>query len=102
MIRTNHSTTGKKSKNFLFDLPKNTVTARAKKLGGDLGWVDKAMPIPEQILTQELKNEIMKLEKFIIPEPIQSKLGFHIIIICESQVHSPRKKTEEKETRPLF
>jgi len=91
-----------KVEKFFIRLAKKYSNCKSKKLGGDLGWVDKAMPIPEQILTQELKNEIMELEKFIIPEPIQSKLGFHIIIICESQVHTPRKKTEEKETRPLF
>ena len=91
-----------KVEKFFIRLAKKYSNCKSKKLGGDLGWVDKAMPIPEQILTQELKNEIMKLEKFIIPEPIQSKLGFHIIIICESQVHTPRKKTEEKEIRPLF
>jgi hypothetical protein len=91
-----------KVEKFFIRLAKKYSNCKSKKLGGDLGWVDKAMPIPEKILTQELKNEIMKLEKFIIPEPIQSILGFHIIIICESQVHTPRKKTEEKETRPLF
>jgi hypothetical protein len=91
-----------KVEKFFIRLAKKYSNCKSKKLGGDLGWVDKAMPIPEQILTQELKSEIMKLEKFIIPEPIQSKLGFHIIIICESQVHTPRKKNEEKETRPLF
>ena len=91
-----------KVEKFFIRLAKKYSNCKSKKLGGDLGWVDKAMPIPEQILTQELKNEIMELEKFIIPKPIQSKLGFHIIIICESQVHTPRIKTEEKETRPLF
>ena len=91
-----------KVEKFFIRLAKKYSTCKSKKLGGDLDWVDRAMPIPEQILTQELISEIMKLEKFIIPEPIQSKLGFHIIMICESQVHTPRAKAEEKETRPLF
>jgi len=91
-----------KVEKFFIRLAKKYSTCKSKKLGGDLDWIDQAMPIPEQILTQELINEIMKLEKFIIPEPIQSKLGFHILMICESQIHTPREKLEEKESRPLF
>ena len=91
-----------KVEKFFIRLAKKYSTCKSKKLGGDLDWVDRAMPIPEQILTQELIGEIMKLEKFIITQPIKSKLGFHIIMICESQVHTPREKAEEKETRTLF
>jgi hypothetical protein len=60
------------------------------------------MTLPEQIITSELVDEIMKLEKFIIPDPIKSNLGFHILMVCESQIHAPKEKPPEKESRPLF
>ena len=91
-----------KVEKFFIRLAKKYSICQSKKLGGDLGWVYRDMTLPEQIITSELVDEIMKLEKFIIPDPIKSNLGFHILMICESQIHTPKEKPPEKESRPLF
>ena len=91
-----------KVEKFFIRLAKKYSICQSKKLGGDLGWVYGDMTLPEQIITSELVDEIMKLEKFIIPDPIKSNLGFHILMICESQIHIPKEKPPEKESRPLF
>ena len=91
-----------KVEKFFMRLAKKYSICQSKKLGGDLGWVYSDMTLPEQIITSELVDKIMKLEKFIIPDPIKSNLGFHILMICESQVHTPKEKPPEKESRPLF
>ena len=91
-----------KVEKFFIRLAKKYSTCQSKKLGGDLGWVYRGMTLPEQIITDELLEEVMKLEKLVLPDPIQSKLGYHLLMICESQVHTPQEKLPEKETRPLF
>ena len=91
-----------KVEKFFIRLAKKYSICQSKKLGGDLGWIYSDMTLPEQIITSELVDKIMKLEKFIIPDPIKSNLGFHILMICESQVHTPKEKPPEKESRPLF
>ena len=91
-----------KVEKFFIRLAKKYSICQSKKLGGDLGWVYGDMTLPEQIITSELVDKIMKLEKFIIPDPIKSNLGFHILMICESQIHAPKEKPPEKESRPLF
>ena len=91
-----------KVEKFFIRLAKKYSICQSKKLGGDLGWVYSDMTLPEQIITSELVDKIMKLEKFIIPDPIKSNLGFHILMICESQIHAPKEKPPEKESRPLF
>ena len=91
-----------KVEKFFIRLAKKYSICQSKKLGGDLGWVYRDMTLPEQIITSELVDKIMKLEKFIIPDPIKSNLGFHILMICESQIHTPKEKPPEKESRPLF
>ena len=91
-----------KVEKFFIRLAKKYSICQSKKLGGDLGWVYSDMTLPEQIITSELVDKIMKLEKFIIPDPIKSNLGFHILMICESQIHIPKEKPPEKESRPLF
>ena len=91
-----------KVEKFFIRLAKKYSICQSKKLGGDLGWVYRDMTLPEQIITSELVDEIMKLEKFIIPDPIKSNLGFHILMVCESQIHTPKEKPPEKESRPLF
>ena len=91
-----------KVEKFFIRLAKKYSICQSKKLGGDLGWVYGDMTLPEQIITSELVDKIMKLEKFIIPDPIKSNLGFHILMVCESQIHTPKEKPPEKESRPLF
>ncbi len=91
-----------KVEKFFTRLAKKYSVCQSKKLGGDLGWVYRGMTLPEQAMTPELVEEIMGLEKFVLPNPIKSKLGFHLLMICESQVHTPPEKLPEKESRPLF
>ena len=60
------------------------------------------MEITPQTIDQELINSVLKSEKFKIQEPIKSKLGFHIVMVCESQIHTPREKFFVEEKPPLF
>jgi len=53
-----------KIEKFFSRLAKKYSICQSKRLGGNLDWVYQAMPVPEQVLTPELLNEIMKLEKF--------------------------------------
>ncbi|MBT5469398.1 MAG: hypothetical protein HOK41_02230 [Nitrospina sp.] len=91
-----------KVEKFFTRLAKKYSVCKSKKLGGDLGWIYRGMGLPEQVTTPELVEEIMGLEKFVIHDPIKSNLGFHLLMICESQVHTPKEKLPEKESRPLF
>lgn len=91
-----------KVEKFFTRLAKKYSACMSKALGGSLGWVYQGMDIPSQSMDQDLIDTIMNTEKFLLPEPIKSKLGFHIIMICESQIHTPREVFEEKEKPPLF
>ena len=74
----------------------------SKALGGSIGWVYKEMEAAPEIMDQELIDIMMKMEKFKLLEPIKTKLGFHIIMVCESQIHIHREKPKEVEKPPLF
>ena len=91
-----------KVEKFFTRLAKKYSICVSKALGGSLGWIYQEMEIAPQTMNQELIDIIMKTEKFKLPEPVQTKLGFHIIMVCESQVHTPREKPPEEEIRHLF
>jgi len=91
-----------KVEKFFSRLAKKYSACMSKTLGGSLGWIYQGMEIASQTINQELVDRIMKSEKFKIPEPIKTKLGFHIIMICESQIHTPREKVVVEEKPPLF
>ncbi len=91
-----------KVEKFFARLAKKYSICLSKALGGSLGWVYQEMDLASQTLNRELIDTIMKTEKFKLPEPIQTKLGFHIIMVCESQVHIPRDRPKEEEKPPLF
>ena len=91
-----------KVEKFFSRLAKKYSACMSKTLGGSLGWIYQGMEIASQTINQELVDSIMKSEKFKIPEPIKTKLGFHIIMICESQIHTPREKVVVEEKPPLF
>ena len=91
-----------KVEKFFIRLAKKYSICVSKALGGSLGWVYQEMEIASQTMNQELIDIIMKTEKFKLPEPVQTKLGFHIIMVCENQVHAPREKPPEEEIRHLF
>ena len=90
-----------KMEKFFIRLAKKYSICMSKALGGSLGWIYQEMEIAPEIMDQELVDIMMKMEKFKLLEPIKSKLGFHIVMICESQVHIPREKPPEVELRPL-
>jgi len=50
-------------------------------------------------MTQDLIDTIMKTEKYILSEPIKTKLGIHLLLVCESEVHTPKEK-ESTEKKP--
>ena len=91
-----------KMEKFFIRLAKKYSACMSKNLGGSLGWIYQGMEITPQTIDQELINSVLKSEKFKIQEPIKTKLGFHIIIVCESQIHTPREKIIVEEKPPLF
>ncbi len=84
----------KKMENFFSRIAKKYSLCPTRMLGGDLEWVYKGMSFNDEILTEDLITAITQTEKFIIPEPIQTKLGYHIILICESQILKKKQETK--------
>ena len=91
-----------KVEKFFTRLAKKYSVCMSKALGGSIGWVYKEMEVAPQIMDQELIDIMVNMEKFKLPEPIKTKLGFHIIMVCESQIHIHREKPKEVEKPPLF
>jgi hypothetical protein len=88
-----------KLEKFFIRLAKKYSICTSKALGGSVGWVYKGMETTT--MDQELIETLIETEKFKIPEPIKSKLGFHIIMVCESQIHTPKEKPKEEE-KPFY
>ena len=69
-----------------------------------MDWVYKGMDIQpaatfgglemkrEEIVTSELIDAITQSEKDVIPEPIKTKLGYHIILSCENRDRVEKEK----------
>jgi len=91
-----------KMEKFFIRLAKKYSACMSKNLGGSLGWIYQGMEITPQTIDQELIDSVLKSEKFKVQEPIKTNLGFHIIIVCESQIHTPREKIIVEEKPPLF
>lgn len=85
----------KKVEAFFARLAKKYSTCPSRPMGGDLGWISPSMAQQENI-PQELIEAVMKSQKFAIPEPVVTPLGFHVILICESRVC---KKAVEQEAK---
>jgi parvulin-like peptidyl-prolyl isomerase len=64
-----------KIEKFFARLARKYSVCTTKAVGGDLEWIYPKMPELEGILTEDLRDAILKCEKFMIPEPIQSKFG---------------------------
>ncbi len=88
-----------KLEKFFTKLAKKYSNCSTKGLGGELGWIYKGMKITDAILTEDLVDTIMATKSYIVPEPIKSKLGIHLILTCESQIYEPRVK-ESSEQKP--
>lgn len=84
-----------KVEKFFARLARKYSTCSTKLVGGDLEWIYPKMPEMEGILTKELRDEILKCEKFVIPEPVKTKFGYHIVLVCETQIC--KKIVEEQE-----
>ena len=93
-----------KVENYFGRIAKKYSTCSTKLLGGDLDWVYKGMNVQpaatfggqemkqEQKVTLELIDAITQLEKYVIPEPIKTKLGYHIILSCENRDRVEKEK----------
>jgi len=93
-----------KVENYFIRIAKKYSTCSTKVLGGDLDWVYKGMNVElvatfgglevnkEGIVTPELIDLIAQSEKYVIPEPIKTKLGYHIILSCENRDRIEKEK----------
>ena len=93
-----------KVENYFIRIAKKYSTCSTKVLGGDLGWVYKGMDIQptttfgglemkrEGTVTLELIEAITQSEKHVLPEPIKTKLGYHIILSCENRDRVEKEK----------
>ena len=93
-----------KIENYFIRIAKKYSTCPTKFLGGDLDWVYKGMNIQlavtfgalemkqEEKVTLELIDAIIQSEKYVIPEPIKTKLGYHIILSCENRDRVEKEK----------
>lgn len=84
-----------KVEKFFARLAKKYSVCSTKVVGGDLEWIFPKMPAINGIVTEELRDEILKGEKFVIPDPIKTKFGYDLILICETQIC--KKIVEEQE-----
>ena len=82
-----------KVENYFIRIAKKYSTCSTRALGGDLDWVYGGMNVQEEIMTLELINTIIKTEKHVIPEPIKTRLGYHIIIVCENRDRIEKEKS---------
>ena len=93
-----------KLENYFIRIAKKYSTCSSKVLGGDLDWVCKGMSIKtearfgalemknEEKITSELIEAITQSEKYVMPDPIKTKLGYHIILLCETRDKVEKEK----------
>ena len=81
-----------KLEKYFIRIAKKYSTCATRALGGDLDWIYKGMNVQEEIMTQELINTIIQTEKHFIPEPVKTKLGYHIILVCEGRDKIEKEK----------
>lgn len=91
----------KKLENLFIRIAKKYSTCPTRILGGDLDWVYKGMTFNDEVLAENLIERIEQTEKHVLPEPIKTKLGFHIILVCESRVLT-KQKEEKEELDPRY
>ena len=81
-----------KLENYFIRIAKKYSTCQTRALGGDLGWICKGMNAQEEMITLELIDAITQSEKHIIPVPIKTKLGCHVILLCETRDRVEKEK----------
>jgi parvulin-like peptidyl-prolyl isomerase len=84
-----------KIEKFFARLAKKYSVCSSKAVGGDLEWIYPKMPEIEGILTKDYRDAILKCEKFVIGEPIKTKFGYHLVLVCETEIC--KKIVEEQE-----
>ena len=84
-----------KVEKFFARLARKYSVCSTKVVGGDLEWIYPKMAEMEGILTNDFRDEILQCEKFAIPEPIKTKFGYHLVLVCETQIC--KKIVEEQE-----
>jgi parvulin-like peptidyl-prolyl isomerase len=85
-----------KIEKFFARLARKYSVCSTKAVGGDLEWIYPKMPEIEGILTADLRDTILKCEKFVIHEPIKSKYGYHVVLACETQICKTIVEEQEK------
>ena len=81
-----------KLENYFIRIAKKYSTCQTRALGGDLGWICKGMNAQEEMITLELIDAITQSEKHIIPVPIKTRLGCHVILLCETRDRVEKEK----------
>ena len=82
-----------KVENFFIRIAKKYSTCSTRALGGDLGWVYKGMK-GQELVNSELIAEITKSKKHVLPPPVTTRLGYHIILSCENRDRVEKEKTK--------
>ncbi|MDH5761542.1 MAG: peptidylprolyl isomerase [Nitrospinota bacterium] len=90
-----------KIEKFFARLAKKYSVCSTKAVGGDLEWIYPKMPEMENVLTDDLRDSILKCEKFLIPEPFKNKFGYDIILVCETQI-CKKIVEEQKKLDPRY
>ena len=85
-----------KIERFFARLAKKYSVCPSKAVGGDLEWIYPKMPEMEGIMTKDLRDAILNCEKFVIPEPIKTNSGYHIVLVCETQICKTIVEEQEK------
>ncbi len=81
-----------KLENYFIRIAKKYSTCPTRALGGDLGWISKGMNAQAEMITLELIDAITQSEKHIIPVPIKTKVGCHVILLCETRDRVEKEK----------
>jgi len=81
-----------KVENYFARIAKKYSICSTRVLGGDLDWIYKGMNVQEEIMTLELIHTVIQTEKHVIPEPVKTKLGYHIILVCDNRDRIEKEK----------
>jgi parvulin-like peptidyl-prolyl isomerase len=84
-----------KLENYFSRIAKKYSICSTRKLGGNMGWVYEGMKIQEEIMTKDLVSTMLNTEKYIISEPIRTRLGYHLILVCEQRDQVKGEKSSD-------
>jgi hypothetical protein len=84
-----------KLENYFSRIAKKYSICSTHKLGGNMGWIYEGMKVQEEIITKDLVNTVLNTEKHIISEPIQTRLGYHLILVCEQRDQAKEEKPSD-------